>query len=61
MKVRITNLLNVQQYIDLNGDGNPDTLIILGGSATTDTEVTSERRFVQLSKEFKDILLIRKV
>lgn len=61
MQVRITNVSEIQQTIDLNGDANPDTTIILGSKNTTEVDIVSERRFVQLSKEFKNKLIIRKL
>jgi len=60
MKVKILNRTKFTQYVDLDGSGNVDLTVVVGPSASAFVEVGSESQFLKLSKQFKDILVLRK-
>lgn len=61
MKVKIFNNSNFNKYIDLVGDNDPEQTIVLGPRANTIAEVATEKRFVELSKEYRGKVVFRKL
>lgn len=61
MKVRITSKVDAAQYVDLDGSNDPEKVAVVGPRATVTVDVASERQFIELSKTFRNKLILRKV
>lgn len=61
MKVIIRNLTGVNKFVDLDGKSNTDDIKVIGPRGTETVDLPSERRFIELSKQFKNQLSIKKV
>lgn len=61
MRVVVTNLTAFNQFVDLDGKANTDDTIHLGPKSRETVNIPTEKRFVQLSKDFKNKLTLRKV
>lgn len=62
MKVKIVNLTDFNQFVDIDGDKNTDDVIIVGPKEViTSIEIPNEARLTALTTEFNKLLSIRKI
>ena len=61
MRVVVTNLTPFNQFVDLDGKANTDDIIHLGPKNRVEVNIPTEKRFVQLSKDFLNKMSFRKV
>lgn len=60
MKVNAFNQTDFNQYVDVDGDKNTDDTVVVGPKARVSLNIPSEERFIELAKEFKNKLVLRK-
>lgn len=60
MKVVVMNLLNAPQYVDRDGDEKTEDTVVIGPRARETIELPSQKRFLDLQREFKGKLTFRK-
>lgn len=60
IKVTILNRTDFNLYPDLDGKAETKDTVIIGPRAKVEVELPSEKRFTELSKEFKNRAVLRK-
>ena len=61
MKVVIVNKTPFNQYVDLDGNEDTKDIINIGPKEKVQVDIPNEKRFIEISKQFKDSLFVRKV
>jgi len=61
MLVNITNQSLHTVYIDKDGNSSTDDTVVVGPKGRVKVDIPSEKRFLEIAKQFKKQIIIRKV
>lgn len=61
MLVKITNKTQFGLSIDLDGNKDTADTVVIGPKGKETVKVPSEKRFLEISKEYKNKIIMRKV
>jgi len=61
MKVQIINKTPLTQYVDIDGLEETKDIVVIGPKAVEIVELPSEKRFLEISKQFVKKLSLRKL
>jgi len=61
MRVIIINRTAFNQFVDLEGVNDVNNIINIGPRERIVVDIPNEKRFLEISKQFKNILVLRKL